>query len=72
MSVKLENDWRPITVVNNSAYDSTIQKRTLQEANIVIFANHAEITYTVTNKNLNAYKKRRGKEIAEEGEAILR
>lgn len=71
LSMLLGEGWRPVTVKNNENYDTAIQTRTLDPANIVIFADHAEITYTVTNKGLNAYKKQKGREIRAEGFTVL-
>jgi len=67
----LAEGYRPITVINNATYDVEIQTRTLETQDIVIFADHCEITYTVTNKNLNPYKKEKGRQIRAEGMAIL-
>lgn len=70
-SILIAEGWREITVMNNKIYDSEIQIRTLNPFNIVVFADHAEITYTVIDKGLNDIKKAKALKIRAEGKMII-
>lgn len=66
----IEEGFLPATVVKNKEYDPEIQTRS--EPDIVEFADHAEVTYTVTDKPLLGLQEARKERIKLEGRQIFK